>query len=99
MSGKEPPGPYGFDNLPQPLPLRAYQNMSIVLRAGLLLTVILFVAGLLLFFVERPGESLARLFSSLGFPIVPHARICHFNVIERSISSSAPSGRPADGSR
>ncbi len=67
MSGKEPPGPYGFDNLPQPLPLRAYQNMSIVLRAGLLLTVILFVAGLLLFFVEHPGESLSTLFSSTSF--------------------------------
>jgi hypothetical protein len=49
--------------------------------------------------VARRNVGLARLFSSLGFPIVPHARICHFNVIERSISSSAPSGRPADGSR
>jgi uncharacterized membrane protein len=67
MSGKAPPGPYGFDNLPQPLPLRAYQNMAIVLRTGLLLTVILFVSGLALFFVVHPGESLSTLFSSKSF--------------------------------
>jgi len=67
MTEKQRPGPYGFDNLPQPLPLRAYRNMAIVLRSGLLLTVILFVLGLLLFFVQRPGESLSTLFSSKTF--------------------------------
>ncbi len=67
MSEKITPGPYGFDHLPPPLPLRAYQNMAIVLRAGLGITVTLFVAGLALFFTEHFGESLSTVFSSNTF--------------------------------
>ena len=67
MSDETPPPEYGFDRLPEPLPGRAYATMAIVLRAGLFLSVALFVLGLVLFFVERPYETLADLAASQRF--------------------------------
>ncbi len=67
MSDETPPPEYGFDHLPEPLPSRAYATMAIVLRAGLFLSVALFVLGLVLFFVERPHETMTDLTASQLF--------------------------------
>ncbi|MHB8352193.1 MAG: DUF1634 domain-containing protein [Thermoplasmata archaeon] len=53
--------PLTLADVPEPLPLSAYANMAIVLRAGLLLAVGLFASGLVLFFVRHPAEDLTRL--------------------------------------
>ncbi len=67
MSDERPLPEYGFDRLPEPLPSRAYATMAIVLRAGLFLSVALFALGLVLFFVERPHETIADLAASQRF--------------------------------
>ncbi len=59
--GPAPATPWTREEIPEPLPPAAYGNMAIVLRAGLLAAMGLFVAGLSLFFLEHPGEDLARL--------------------------------------
>ncbi len=67
MSGERPSPEYGFDHLPEPLPKRAYATMAVVLRTGLFVSVALFVLGRVLFFVERPHETIADLSASQRF--------------------------------